>query len=210
MNLPRNREAMHNAWLRWHAIQTRCLSWTPAETNWDHFLRWACRSCVIHPHLERPMSHSYTTTSSWTHVCLSDVFCVCVCFFFRSIGRKNQQMASDVLCWCHSSRYRLLSSASRSSQPLIMMLSPWPKPAHGVSSLFTESPALPCPCCPPVSAHLHLRCSSCKWPLTSVSCTQETPEMGKIGIEVLGWSSSTAVCYSVAAFASEPGCCVGR
>lgn len=38
VSLPRNQEAMHNAWLRWHALQARCLSWTPAETDADHFL----------------------------------------------------------------------------------------------------------------------------------------------------------------------------
>lgn len=182
----RNQEAMHYVWLRWHAIQTRCLSRTPAETGWDHFLR-----CVF---LESRQVLCDTPTLGASNVSLlnSNLFlnpglsggCVCVCVFSVLIGSEHQQMASGVLCWCRTSRYRLLSSGPGSSQPFVMMLSlpaqdkviSSAKDSSWRSSLFNEQPAVPCPASPSLSA-------------TPAPAPGHCPQL----------------CYSVAVFTSEPG-----
>lgn len=187
----RNREAMHYVWLRWHAIQTHCLCRTPAETGWDHFLR-----CIF---LESRQVLCETPTLGASNVSLlnSNLFlnpglsggCVCVCVFSVLIGSEHQQMASGVLCWCRTSRYRLLSSGPGSSQPFVVMLSlpaqdkviSLAKDSSRCSSLFNEQPAMPCPVSPSLSA-------------TAAPAPGHCPQL----------------CYSVAAFTSEPGCCVGQ
>lgn len=81
------------------------------------------------------------------------------------------------------------------------------KPAHQpVSSRVTVKPALSCPWSPslsaaPASALFLLKITS----HLHASCTQEIPETWKMGIELLEWSLSTALCYSFAALTSEPG-----